>query len=87
MKTFGERLVCTETDNEKVKNIQKALAAVADMLKDHMIETREKVSITNMGADLFSQAMGQIILTELLATKVITFVDEPASISKFGDLE
>jgi hypothetical protein len=87
MKTFGERLVCTETDNEKVKNIQKALAAVADMLKDHMIETREKVSITNMGADLFSQAMGQIILTELLATKVITFVDEPVSISKFGDLE
>lgn len=87
MKTFGERLVCTETDNEKVKNIQKALAAVADMLKDHMIETREKVSITNMGADLFSQAIGQIILTELLATKVITFVDEPVSISKFGDLE
>ncbi|NBP02090.1 MAG: hypothetical protein EBU90_18560 [Proteobacteria bacterium] len=87
MKTFGERLVCTETDNERVQNIQKALAAVADMLKDHMIETREKVSITNMGADLFSQAIGQIVLTELLATKVITFIDEPTSISKFGDLE
>ena len=28
MKTFGQRLVCTETDNEKIKKIQEALAEI-----------------------------------------------------------
>ncbi|NBO99563.1 MAG: hypothetical protein EBU90_05480 [Proteobacteria bacterium] len=89
MKTFGERLVSggPEIDNERVKTVRAALAAVADTLKDYMLETREKVSITTMGADLFSQAMGQIVLTELVVTKVLTFIDEPDSISPFGDVE
>lgn len=89
MKTFGERLVSggPEIDNERIKTVRAALAAVADTLKDYMIETRETVSITTMGADLFSQAMSQIIVTELLATKLLTFIDEPQSISPFGDVE
>ena len=90
VRTFGQKLVgVTETpsSNEKVDKIKKTLAETADMLKEHVIEVRNTTGLTTMGADLFSATINQIIMTQLMAEKFLTFLEEGTQFTVFGDQE
>jgi hypothetical protein len=88
VRTFGQKLVnVTETpsSNEKVDKIKAALAETADLLKEHMMEIRSTTGITIMGADLFSATINQIIMTQLMTERFLTFVEEGTQFNVFGD--
>lgn len=76
--TFGEKLVglsFNPSGNEKVDKAKKLFADAADLLKDHVIEIREKKGISTMGADIFSHAIGEILNAQMCTVKVLTFAD------------
>lgn len=76
--TFGEKLVGLSlgpSNNEKVDKAKKLFADAADLLKDHVIEIREKKGISTMGADIFSHAIGEILNAQMCTVKVLTFAD------------
>jgi hypothetical protein len=76
--TFGEKLVglsFNPSNNEKVDRAKKLFAEAADLLKEHILEVREKEGLTTMGADLFSHALGEILNAQMCTVKVLTFVD------------
>jgi hypothetical protein len=76
--TFGEKLVglsFTPSENEKVDRANKLFAEAADLLKDHIIEVREKKGLSLMGADIFSHAIGEILNAQMCTVKVLTFAD------------
>jgi hypothetical protein len=90
VRTFGQKLVgVTETpsNNEKVDKIKNMLAETADMLKDHVLEIRNTTGLTTMGADLFSATINQIIMTQLMTEKFLTFLEEGTQFNVFGDQE
>jgi len=77
--TFGEKLVglsFNPSSNEKVDKAKKLFAEAADLLKEHILEVREKEGLTTMGADLFSHAIGEILNAQMCTVKVLTFVEE-----------
>jgi hypothetical protein len=88
VRTFGQKLVgVTETpsSNEKVDKIKKTLAETADMLKEHVMEVRNTTGLTTMGADLFSATLNQIIMTQLMSEKFLTFIEEDTQFNVFND--
>lgn len=90
VRTFGQKLVgVTETPsgNEKVDKIKNMLAETADMLKEHVMEIRNTTGLTIMGADLFSATLNQIIMTQLMTEKFLTFLEEGTQFNVFGDQE
>lgn len=90
VRTFGQKLVgVTETPsgNEKVDKIKNMLAETADMLKEHVMEIRNTTGLTIMGADLFSATLNQIIMTQLMTEKFLTFLEEGTQFNAFGDQE
>ena len=90
VRTFGQKLVgVTETpsSNEKVDKIKNMLAETADMLKEHVMEIRNTTGLTIMGADLFSATLNQIIMTQLMTEKFLTFLEEGTQFNVFGDQE
>jgi hypothetical protein len=77
--TFGEKLVgltFNPSENEKVDKAKKLFADAADLLKEHLIEVREKEGLTTMGADLFSHAIGEILNAQMCTVKVLTFTEK-----------
>jgi hypothetical protein len=77
--TFGEKLVglsFNPSQNEKVDKAKKLFAEAADLLKEHILEVREKEGLTTMGADLFSHALGEILNAQMCTVKVLTFTEE-----------
>jgi hypothetical protein len=79
LKTFGEKLVglsFNPSNNEKVDRAKKLFAEAADLLKEHILEVREKEGLTTMGADLFSHALGEILNAQMCTVKVLTFVED-----------
>ena len=90
VRTFGQKLVnVTETpsSNEKVDKIKNMLAETADLLKEHVMEIRNTTGFTTMGADLFSATINQIIMTQLMTEKFLTFLEEGTQFNVFGDQE
>lgn len=88
LRTFGQKLAgVTETPsgNEKVDKIKNMMAETADLLKQHMMEIRSTTGITTMGADLFGATINQIIMTQLMTEKFLTFVEEGTQFNVFGD--
>lgn len=76
--TFGEKLVglsFNPSENEKVDRAKKLFAEAADLLKEHIIEVREKKGLSLMGADIFSHAIGEILNAQMCTVKVLTFAD------------
>lgn len=76
--TFGEKLVgltFNPSQNEKVDKAKRLFAEAADLLKDHIIEVREKKGLSNIGADIFSHAIGEILNAQMCTVKVLTFAD------------
>lgn len=76
--SFGEKLVglsFNPSENEKVDKAKKLFADAADLLKEHIIEVRQKEGITTMGADLFSHAIGEILNAQMCTVKVLTFTE------------
>lgn len=74
--SFGEKLVglsFNPSQNEKVDKAKKLFAEAADLLKEHIVEVREKEGLGVMGADLFSHAVGQILNAQMSTVKVLTF--------------
>jgi len=89
-RSFGEKLVgVTETPskNEKVDKIKYMLAETADLLKEHVMEIRNTTGLTTMGADLFSGTLTQIIMTQLMTEKFLTFIEEGTQFNVFNDQE
>jgi hypothetical protein len=89
-RSFGEKLVGvtdTPSKNEKVDKIKDMLAQTADLLKQHMMEIRNTTGITTMGADLFGATINQIIMTQLMTEKFLTFIEEGTQFNVFGDQE
>jgi hypothetical protein len=87
-RSFGEKLVgVTETPskNEKVDKIKYMLAETADLLKEHVMEIRKTTGLTTMGADLFSATLNQIIMTQLMTEKFLTFIEEDTQFNVFND--
>ena len=87
-RSFGEKLVgVTETPskNEKVDKIKYMLAETADLLKEHVMEIRKTTGLTTMGADLFSATLNQIIMTQLMSEKFLTFIEEDTQFNVFND--
>ena len=87
-RSFGEKLVgVTETPskNEKVDKIKYMLAETADLLKEHVMEIRNTTGLTTMGADLFSGTPTQIIMTQLMTEKFLTFIEEDTQFNVFND--
>ena len=77
--SFGEKLVglsFNPSENEKVDKAKKLFAEAADLLKEHIVEVREKEGLTTMGADLFSHAIGEILNAQMCTVKVLTFTEE-----------
>lgn len=77
--SFGEKLVglsFNPSENEKVDKAKKLFADAADLLKEHIIEVRQKEGITTMGADLFSHAIGEILNAQMCTVKVLTFTED-----------
>ena len=77
--TFGEKLVglsFNPSGNEKVDKAKKLFAEAADLLKEHIVEVREKKGLSLMGADIFSHAIGEILNAQMCTVKVLTFADE-----------
>lgn len=77
--SFGEKLVglsFNPSENEKVDKAKKLFAEAADLLKEHIVEVREKEGLTTMGADLFSHAIGEILNAQMCAVKVLTFTEK-----------
>lgn len=90
VRTFGQKLTGvtdTPSGNEKVDKIKVILAETADLLKQHMMEIRNTTGITTMGADLFGATINQIIMTQLMTEKFLTFVEEGTQFSVFNDQE
>jgi hypothetical protein len=76
--SFGEKLVglsFNPSENEKVDRAKKLFAEAADLLKEHIIEVREKEGLTTMGADLFSHAIGEILNAQMCTVKILTFTE------------
>ena len=76
--SFGEKLVglsFNPSENEKVDKAKKLFAEAADLLKEHIIEVREKEGLTTMGADLFSHAIGEILNAQMCTVKILTFTE------------
>jgi hypothetical protein len=76
--SFGEKLVglsFNPSQNEKVDKAKKLFAEAADLLKEHIVEVREKEGLTTMGADLFSHAIGEILNAQMCTVKVLTFTE------------
>lgn len=74
--SFGEKLVglsFNPSQNEKVDKAKRLFAEAADLLKEHIVEVREKEGLGVMGADLFSHAVGQILNAQMSTVKVLTF--------------
>lgn len=77
--SFGEKLVglsFNPSENEKVDKAKKLFAEAADLLKEHIVEVREKEGLTTMGADLFSHAIGEILNAQMSTVKVLTFAEK-----------
>jgi hypothetical protein len=77
--SFGEKLVglsFNPSENEKVDKAKKLFAEAADLLKEHIVEVREKEGLTTMGADLFSHAIGEILNAQMSTVKVLTFTEK-----------
>lgn len=90
VRTFGQKLVGVKEEpsgNEKVDKIKNMLAETADMLKEHVMEIRTTTGLTTMGADLFSATINQIIMTQLMTEKFLTFLEEGTQFNAFGDQE
>lgn len=76
--SFGEKLVglsFNPSENEKVDKAKKLFAEAADLLKEHIIELREKEGLSTMGADFFSHAIGEILNAQMCTVKVLTFTE------------
>jgi hypothetical protein len=52
-----------------------------------MMEIRNTTGITTMGADLFGATINQIIMTQLMTEKFLTFIEEGTQFNVFGDQE
>ena len=77
--SFGEKLAglsFNPSENEKVDKAKKLFAEAADLLKEHIVEVREKEGLTTMGADLFSHAIGEILNAQMSTVKVLTFTEK-----------
>lgn len=77
--SFGEKLVglsFNPSQNEKVDKAKKLFAEAADLLKEHIVEVRDKEGLTTMGADLFSHAIGEILNAQMSTVKVLTFTEK-----------
>lgn len=77
--SFGEKLVglsFNPSENEKVDKAKKLFAEAADLLKEHIVEVRDKEGLTTMGADLFSHAIGEILNAQMSTVKVLTFTEK-----------
>ena len=74
--TFGEKLVglsFNPSENEKVDKASKLFAEAADMLKEYILEKREKDGVSQMHADIFSHALTEILNAQMCTVKVLTF--------------
>ena len=90
IRTFGQKVVGvtdTPSGNEKVEKIKDMLAEAADLLKEHVLEIRKTTGFTTMGADLFGATINQIIMTQLMTEKFLTFTEEGTQFTVFGDQE
>jgi len=56
-------------------------------MKDHIMEIRNTTGLTTMGADLFAATMNQIIMTQLMTEKFLTFIEEDTQFNVFNDQE
>lgn len=77
--SFGEKLVglsFNPSQNEKVDKAKRLFAEAADLLKEHIMEVREKEGLSTMGADFFSHAIGEILNAQMCTVKVLTFTEK-----------
>ena len=51
------------------------------------LDVRNTTGLTTMGADLFSATINKIIMTQLMAEKFLTFLEEGTQFTVFGDQE
>lgn len=90
IRTFGQKVAGvtdTPSGNEKVEKIKGMLAEAADLLKEHVLEIRNTTGFTTMGADLFGATIHQIIMTQLMTERFLTFIEEGTQFTVFGDQE